>query len=109
MHSTIHGRNVVRSARFEQDLPAGFQQPPHERMYFQLQERLSASDFNERAIDCHRTIEYLVNWHPLALLKGMRRIAPPAPGVADGQADENTRQPGKGRFALQAAINLVNQ
>ena len=39
----------------------------------------------------------------------MRRVAPDAPGIANRQADEDAGQPGIGRFALDAAINLVNQ
>ena len=44
-----------------------------------------------------------------SLSKGVRRIAPDAARVADGQAHEHTGQPGKSRFALDAAINLVDQ
>lgn len=109
VNAAIHGSHIMCSAGFEQYLPATVQKSPHQWMHFGLQEGLAASDFDERTIDRHRTLEYLINWHLLALLKGVRRVAPAASGIANSQADENARQTGKGGFALQAAINLMNQ
>ena len=39
----------------------------------------------------------------------MRRVAPDTPRIADRQSDKDARQSGEGRFALDAAVNLVDK
>ena len=43
-----------------------------------------------------------------ALGEGVGGVAVGTAEVAAGQPDENARQPGKGAFALQAQINLID-
>jgi hypothetical protein len=73
-----------------------------------LKERLSSSDFNQRAAIFLDALENVLQAKQTALVEGMGRIAPGTAGVANSQAHEDARQPGKGGFPLDAPVDFMH-
>ena len=94
---------------FEHHRSAGLQQALHQRVDVFLQQWLTAGDFDERTAVPFDPGHHVVDRHLPALVEGIRSVAPRAPQVAGGQADEDARLAGPRRFALDRMENLVNR
>ena len=73
-----------------------------------LQQRLTARDLDQRGAIAERGSERLGSQHASATVKRLGRIAPDATEIAASQAQEDARQPGIRRFALEAAEHLTD-
>jgi len=96
-------------AGLDQDGLPRIKQSLHQRIHVGLQQRLAAGHFHGRAAARLDVRKDLVNAHLTALVEGVRRVAPAAPQIAGGQADEDTRPARVGRLALDRVEDLVNR
>ena len=69
---------------------------------------VNAGDFDQGTVETERLRQHRCPSHLLALVERVRGITPLATRVAHRSADEHARQPGEGRFALDAAVDLVD-
>ena len=97
--------------------PAGFQedrqpqvgQARHERQHLGLEQWFTPGDFHERSLQFTNPGEQRLQRPHGPLVKGVRRIAPDATGIAHRGPHEDAGQAGEGGFSLDAAVNLVNE
>ena len=99
-------RNVA--AGLEQDFVSALEQPLHERIDLLLQQRFAARDLDELRLVAIDLREHVVDRDLPAAGKRVWRIAPPAPEIAGGQADEHARTADVRRFTLDRKVDLVD-
>src|SRR5882672_10064765 len=101
------GRAAMASG-LEEHRPPAFEQLLHQRIHILLQQRLAAGHLDERTRVRVQLLEHVIERALRSFVEGVRRVAPRAPEVAGGQANEDTRPPGVARFALDGVENLVD-
>src|SRR5678815_434790 len=104
-------RNALGAAMatgLEQHRLAAVEQTLHERIHLFLQQGLAAGHLDQRAFVAIDLTEDIVQGALVALVKGIRRIAPAAPQIACGQAHEHTRPSGVCGLALHRMKDLVD-
>src|SRR5262245_56364541 len=109
------GHDAIRNAldaamatRFEQDGLAIVEKALHERIDILLQQRLAAGHLNQRTPVSIDFADDIVQRALAAFVEGIWRIAPAAPQIARGQADEHTRPSGVCGLALHRVEDLVD-
>src|SRR5712671_5959060 len=73
-----------------------------------LQEWLATSDFDEAAAEGVNLGGDVRDVHLMALVEGVLGVAPRAPQVTSGEADEGAGESRPGRFALDAVEDFID-
>ena len=136
MHARVHGRDVVRAARFKEHGKSLVAERFHQRARAFLQERLSAGQFDQGQFRCRTTSrieaqsialptergsalpkphgEFSDLGHDffkslfLPFRKSVRRVAVGTTKVASRQPDKHAGQAGERAFTLQAQVDFVD-
>ena len=82
-------------AGLEHDGAAAGEQPVHQRVDVLLQQRLAAGDLDQRTLVPLDGGDDLVDRLFVALVEGVRRVAPAAAQIARREADEYTGSPAR--------------
>src|SRR5579883_608991 len=107
-HPGIDRRKVAFAGSFDQYGEAFGEQGGEERVDALLQQGFTAGDLDQPTVVTADPCEDFSDRQMAAFVKGVFGIAPDAAQIASGEPDEDARQAGPSRLALDTVKDLVN-